>query len=71
MILEPAAEGGTRVGWNQAFENPEVGARMERIVVPANEQLLDRLSAEVLRATATEAAAAPGRRAGDGIPFGE
>lgn len=49
VTLEPTADGGTRVGWNQEFENPEVGRRMEPIVVPANEQLLDRLSAEVLR----------------------
>jgi uncharacterized protein YndB with AHSA1/START domain len=48
VTLEPTAEGGTLVGWNQDFENPEVGLRMEPIVVPANEQLLDRLSTEVL-----------------------
>jgi uncharacterized protein YndB with AHSA1/START domain len=40
---------GTLVSWSQAFENPEVAARIEHIVVPANEQNLDRLSAEVLR----------------------
>ena len=46
--LEPTADGGgTLVGWNQDSENPDVGRRMERILVPANEQLLDRLSAEV------------------------
>ena len=49
VTLEPTADGGTLVGWNQEFENPEIGRRMERILVPANEQLLDRLSAEVLR----------------------
>lgn len=49
VTLEPTADGGTLVGWNQDFENPEVGRRMERILVPANEQLLDRLSAEVAR----------------------
>jgi uncharacterized protein YndB with AHSA1/START domain len=49
VTLEPTADGGTLVGWNQDFENPDVGRRMERILVPANEQLLDRLSAEVLR----------------------
>lgn len=49
VTLDPTADGGTRVGWNQEFESPEVGRRMEHIVVPANEQLLDRLSAEVLR----------------------
>jgi len=35
-----ASAAGTLVSWAQAFENPEV---------PANEQNLDRLSAEVLR----------------------
>jgi len=49
VTFDPTADGGTLVGWNQEFENPEVGLRMERILVPANEQLLDRLSAEVLR----------------------
>jgi len=49
VTLEETADGGTVVGWNQDFENPEVGRRMESIVTPANQQLLDRLSAEVLR----------------------
>lgn len=40
---------GTVVSWAQAFENANVGKRLERIVVPANEQNLDRLSDEVLR----------------------
>ena len=49
MTLEPTPEGGTLASWNQEFENPDVGRRMERIVVPANEELLERLSAEVAR----------------------
>lgn len=49
VTLEPTADGGTLVGWNQEFEDPAVGRSMERIAVPANEQVLDRLSAEVLR----------------------
>ncbi len=49
VTLESTADGGTVVGWHQEFENPDVGRRMERIVVPANEELLDRLSAEVMR----------------------
>ena len=49
VTLEPTEDGGTRVGWNQEFENPEVGRRLEQILVPANEQVLDRLSEEVLR----------------------
>lgn len=44
------AEAGTRVSWDQAFDDAEVARRIEHIVVPANEQNLDRLAAEVLRA---------------------
>jgi len=40
---------GTVVSWSQAFESLRVASRLERIVVPANEQNLDRLSVEVLR----------------------
>jgi uncharacterized protein YndB with AHSA1/START domain len=39
---------GTVVNWAQAFENSDVARRIEPIVVPANEQNLDRLTAEVL-----------------------
>lgn len=42
---------GTRVSWSQAFTNAEAGRRLEKIVVPANEQNLDRWTAEVLGAT--------------------
>ena len=48
ILLTPAAA-GTIVSWSQAFESSEVAGRIEHIVVPANEQNLDRLSAEVLR----------------------
>lgn len=41
---------GTVVSWSQTFERPEVAARIEHIVVPANEENLDRLTGEVLRA---------------------
>jgi uncharacterized protein YndB with AHSA1/START domain len=44
-----ATEKGTLVVWEQAFENSEVAKKIESIVVPANEQNLDRLAAEVLR----------------------
>jgi uncharacterized protein YndB with AHSA1/START domain len=47
ITLERAKE-GTLVSWIQAFENPELAHQLESIVVPANEQNLDRLSAEVL-----------------------
>ena len=45
--LEPSAN-GTTVSWSQEFEDDEVAQRIEKIVVPANEQNLDKLSAEVL-----------------------
>lgn len=48
IALAPSA-GGTVVSWSQAFESPKAASRLEHIVVPANEQNLDRLSAEVLR----------------------
>ncbi len=37
----------TVVSWSQVFENPNM-SRIEHILVPANEQNLDRLSVEVL-----------------------
>ncbi len=40
---------GTAVSWVQVFESAEVAEAIKHIVVPANEQNLDRLSAEVLR----------------------
>lgn len=48
LNIEPSGE-GAMVSWAQAFENSEVAARLEHIVVPANEQNLDRLCAELLR----------------------
>jgi uncharacterized protein YndB with AHSA1/START domain len=48
IVLTPAA-GGTTVYWEQAFEKPDVASRIQHIVVPANEQNLDRLAAETLR----------------------
>jgi uncharacterized protein YndB with AHSA1/START domain len=48
-ITLAAAAAGTVVSWSQAFENAEVAARIEHIVVPANAQNLERLSVEVLR----------------------
>ena len=40
--------GGSTVSWSQQFDDPQVASRIEKIVVPANEQNLDRLTAEVL-----------------------
>ena len=45
--LAPSAA-GTIVTWTQTFESADVASRIEHIVVPANEQNLDRLTAEVL-----------------------
>jgi uncharacterized protein YndB with AHSA1/START domain len=49
ITLASSSAGGTTVSWAQTFESADVARRVERIVVPANEQNLDRLSAEVLR----------------------
>src|ERR1700733_13397615 len=48
ISLAPS-ENGTVVSWSQAFEDPKVASRIARIVVPANDQNLERLSAEVSR----------------------
>lgn len=48
-ILLVSSATGTVVSWSQAFESSEVAERIQHIVVPANEQNLERLSAEVLR----------------------
>jgi uncharacterized protein YndB with AHSA1/START domain len=45
-LTETAA--GTLVGWEQAFENEEVARKIAQFVGPANEQNLDRLTAEAL-----------------------
>lgn len=47
IALAPSAT-GTVVSWSQVFENPDIARAVESIVVPANEQNLDRLTAEVL-----------------------
>ena len=48
ITLVPSAV-GTTVSWAQTFESVEIASRIEHIVVPANEENLDRLSSEVLR----------------------
>jgi len=48
ITLAPSA-GGTTVSWAQTFESAEIASRIEHIVVPANDQNLERLSSEVLR----------------------
>jgi uncharacterized protein YndB with AHSA1/START domain len=49
IISLASSAGGTMVSWSQTFENPDVARRIEPIVVPANEENLDRLSVEVLQ----------------------
>lgn len=48
-IALTASAAGTVVSWSQEFESSQVASRLEHIVVPANEQNLERLSVEVLR----------------------
>ena len=40
-------ESGTNVSWSQEFDDDEVARRIEKIVVPANEQNLDKLMIEL------------------------
>ena len=42
------ADGQTLLDWRQAFDDPRVAAAVAPIVVPANEQNLDRLQAALL-----------------------
>ena len=49
-ITLASSAAGTVVSWSQTFESSEVASRLEHIVVPANEQNLERLSVEVLHA---------------------
>lgn len=46
ITLTPTAN-GTRVLWEQTFDSEEIARRVEKVVVQANEQNLDRLTAEV------------------------
>jgi uncharacterized protein YndB with AHSA1/START domain len=43
------AQGGTRLDWTQAFDDPKVASAIRHIVEPANEQNLDRLAAALRR----------------------
>ena len=43
-----ASPAGTIVSWAQEFESEDMARRVEKFVVPANEENLDRLTAEVL-----------------------
>jgi uncharacterized protein YndB with AHSA1/START domain len=47
ITLEQSSE-NTLVSWSQKFENAEIASKVEHIVVPSNEQNLDRLREEVI-----------------------
>jgi uncharacterized protein YndB with AHSA1/START domain len=47
LAPDAAGEGSTLLSWAQAFPDPTLGARLRAIVEPANEENLDRLSAEL------------------------
>ncbi len=49
ISLAPSAV-GARVSWLQVLENADFARQFAHIIAPANEQNLDRLTAEVLRA---------------------
>ena len=40
---------GTTIKWTQIFDDEAVANRIAKVVIPANEQNLDRLTAEVMR----------------------
>lgn len=42
-------ENGTMVSWEQEFESEEVAKNVAHIVIPSNEQNLDRLTAEICK----------------------
>ena len=46
VTLAPSAK-GTLLSWSQVFASAEVASQVKHIVVPANEQNLDRLTREV------------------------
>jgi uncharacterized protein YndB with AHSA1/START domain len=48
ITLTPTS-GGTTISWEQTFDSEEIAGRVEKVVIPANEQNLDRLTAEVCR----------------------
>lgn len=54
ITLEPSPR-GTLVHWGQAFADAAVASAIRHIVVPANEQNLDRLGAEVCQGAAPAA----------------
>jgi uncharacterized protein YndB with AHSA1/START domain len=52
ITLDPSAV-GTLVSWSQVFENVDVARQIVHIIIPSNEQNLDRLTVEVARGAGT------------------
>jgi hypothetical protein len=50
ITLTPTQAGQTKLDWHQAFDDPGVAAGVAHIVIPANEQNLNRLHAALLAA---------------------
>jgi uncharacterized protein YndB with AHSA1/START domain len=48
ITLDPSAL-GTLVSWSQVFENVDVARQIAHIIIPSNEQNLDRLKVEISR----------------------
>ena len=42
------SQAGTLVSWSQTFDKLEIAENIEKLVIPANDQNLERLSSEVL-----------------------
>jgi uncharacterized protein YndB with AHSA1/START domain len=55
-ITLTASAQGTLVAWHQALASEEFAAKVAHIIIPANEQNLDRLTTEVLHTTRSPAA---------------
>ncbi len=51
ITLSPTSK-GTNISWEQTFDSDEIASRVKKFVVPANEENLDRLTAEVCHSSA-------------------
>jgi hypothetical protein len=58
--LQPLAAGGTQLDWCQDFEDEMLCQQLAPVCVPANEQNLDRLEAELAGRTPPDTADARG-----------
>jgi hypothetical protein len=60
LVLQPLAAGGTQLDWCQDFEDEMLCQQLAPVCVPANEQNLDRLEAELAGRTPPDTADARG-----------